>query len=313
MDQHQLVRLEENTMSTIAFIGVGRMGSGMAGVLLDAGHTVHVFDPSDAAVAPVVDRGATRFTSAADAADGADLALLSLPNGAIVRAATLGADSVAAAKNPPRYVLDFSTIDPQTAKAVAGELNQLGIQFLDTPVSGGVGGAASGQLLIMVGGSDEDVAAVDPILSALASRVVHCGPVGAGQLTKLSHNMLTAINTVAAGEILTAAVAAGGDLDTLTDVLGAGLAGSKMLTHFDKTLFTEERPHLFALDLMHKDITLFLDEFKQAVLPLAQLTMQTYNAARKSDLGPKDSSSVVELYEALYDVHLTRTTPGSNA
>lgn len=301
-------------MTKIAFIGVGRMGSGMAGVLLDAGHTVHVFDPSDAAVTAVVERGALRFDSPAEASDGADLALLSLPNGAIVRTATLGEGGVAAADTPPRYVLDFSTIDPKTARAIADDLAEHGIGFLDTPVSGGVGGAASGALLIMVGGADDDLDAVTPILDLLASRIVHCGSVGTGQLTKLSHNMLTAINTVAAGEVLTAAVAAGGNFDVLTEVFGAGLAGSKMLTHFEKTLFTEDRPGLFALDLMHKDISLFLTDFGDAVLPLAQITKQTYNAARKSGLGASDSSSVVELYERLNDLRLTRTaTPGSNA
>lgn len=295
-------------MSTISFIGVGRMGSGMAAQLIGAGHDVRVFDPSDAAANAAVAAGATRHESPASAADGSDFTLLSLPNAAIVRSAVLGADGVLAAPSRPSYILDFSTIDPQSAKDVAAAVAEAGVRFLDTPVSGGVGGAASGNLLIMVGASDEDLAAARPVLEVLASRIVHCGPVGAGQLTKLSHNMLTAINTVATGEILTAAVAAGADLDVLVDVFTAGLAGSKMLGHFDKTLFTQERPGLFALDLMHKDISIFLAESRTAVLPLAQATMQTYNAARHAGLGAKDSSSVVELYERIYDVNLTRTT-----
>lgn len=294
-------------MTSIAFIGVGRMGSGMAGRLIDAGHDVRVFDPSPDAVAAMVGRGATAASSPAEAADGATFALLSLPNAAIVRAAVFNDDGITSAANRPQFVLDFSTIDVASAREFARALEALGITYLDTPVSGGTAGAANGQLVLMVGASEPALVAVSPVLELLASRIVRCGDVGAGQLTKLSHNMLTAINTVAAGEILTAAVAAGGDLEILTEVFTAGLAGSKMLAHFDKTLFTEERPGLFALDLMHKDIALFADAFPEAVLPLSQQTIQTYKAARREGLGARDSSSVVELYERLYDLQLTAT------
>ncbi|MDR5832363.1 NAD-binding protein [Caballeronia sp. LP006] len=139
----------------------------------------------------------------------------------------------------------------------------------------------------------------------LAGRVVHCGDVGAGQLTKLSHNLLTAINTVALGEVLTASVKAGAKLDVLCDVLTAGLAGSKMLDYLPKTLFTQERPGNFAINLMHKDIKLCLDEFSNYSMPLGQLVLQTYNAARAKGLGDKDSTSVNELYEELLGVRLS--------
>lgn len=294
-------------MSTIAFVGVGRMGSGMAGQLIAAGHDVRVFDLSEAATAPAVALGATRSSSAAEAADGADFALLSLPNPAIVRSAVLGDGGVMSAATKPGYILDFSTVDPQTSKDVAAAVGAQGVRFLDTPVSGGVAAAATGKLLIMVGAEPADLDAARPVLDLLAARIVHCGPVGSGQLTKLAHNMLTAVNTVAAGEILSAAVSAGGDIDVLVEVFTAGLAGSKMLGHFDRTLFTEDRPGLFALDLMHKDISLFLSEFRNSVLPLSQVTMQTYNSARHQGLGAKDSSSVVETYENLYEIRLSHT------
>lgn len=147
----------------------------------------------------------------------------------------------------------------------------------------------------MVGAEPEDLNMVRPVLEKIASRIVHCGPVGTGQTVKLSHNMLTAINTLAAGEILTAAAAQETDLEILVQVLTEGLAGSKILSHFEKTLFTRERPHLFSLDLMHKDISLYLDEFANSILPLAQLAKQTYNAARAQGLGAKDSTSVNEI------------------
>ena len=165
-------------------------------------------------------------------------------------------------------------------------------------------GAANGKLVLMVGGSTDVLESVKPMLEHLAGRIVHCGPIGAGQLTKLSHNLVVAINTVALGEVLAASVKAGGNLEVLCDVLTAGMAGSKMLDWFQKTLFTAERPAFFAIDLMHKDIGLCLDEFSNYPMPLGQLVKQTYNAARAKGLGGKDSTSICELYEELLDVRL---------
>lgn len=293
-------------MATVAFIGVGRMGAGMAARLLEGGHTVVVYDPSAEAVEAMVRRGAEAASSIKEAASRAETVMLSLPNPAIVRNAVFGVDGLLTAEPLPRAVIDLSTIDPTTAKHLGEQLEREGVRFMDAPVSGGVIAAAEGSLLIMVGAGDEDLAEQRPLLELIGSRIVHCGPVGAGQTVKLSHNMLTAINTLAAGEVLTASVAAGADLDVLMRVFTDGLAGSKVLGHFERTLFTEDRPHLFALDLMHKDVSLFLDEFKDSVLPLSQFTKQSYNAAQKQGLGPKDSTSVNEIYEAYYGVELNR-------
>jgi 3-hydroxyisobutyrate dehydrogenase len=295
-------------MATLTFIGVGRMGSGMAARLLGAGHTVQIFDPNADAVDALVQQGAIAASSPAKAAHGAEAVFTSLPNPAILRDAVEGPDGVLAGAAAGVTIVDFSTVDPETARALAATVEAQGGHFLDAPVSGGVAGAAAGTLLTMVGASDEDLANVRPYLEKIAARIVHCGPVGSGQLTKLSHNMLVAINTVAAGEVLAAAVKAGGDLETLTEVFGAGLAGSKMLDHFGKTLFTEERPPLFALDLMHKDISLCLKEFGQFPMPLSQLVMQTYNAARAKGLGGQDSTGVNEIYEELFGLQLIAKT-----
>lgn len=291
-------------MATLSFIGVGRMGSGMAGRLLAAGHTVQVFDPNQAAVDALVQKGAIATDSPGKAAQGAEVVFTSLPNPAILRDAVEGTDGILSAGVAGIVIVDFSTVDPATARSLAGTVQAHGGRFMDAPVSGGVAGAADGTLLTMVGANPEDLATVRPYLEQVASRIVHCGEVGSGQLTKLSHNMLVAINTVAAGEILAAAVKAGGDLDTLTEVFGAGLAGSKMLEHFKKTLFTSERPPLFALDLMHKDISLCMKEFSQFSMPVSQLVLQTYNAARAKGLGGEDSTGVNEIYEELFGLQL---------
>ncbi len=290
-------------MSTLAFVGVGRMGSRMAGRLVEAGHEVRVFDPDPAAVAPLAEAGAVAASNPAEAAKGAEAVLLSLPSPAVLRAVILGPDGVLAAEGVGT-VVDHSTVDPSTTREVAQACEERAVRFLDAPVSGGVAGAESGSLLLMVGGTRDDLDAVRPVLEVLAARIVHCGPVGSGQLTKLSHNLLTAVHTVAAGEVLTAAVHAGADLAVLTEVLGGGLAGSKMLDYFGRTLFTDERPANFALDLMHKDISLCLSEFAGTPMPLGQQVLQTYNVARAKGLGGKDSTSVAELHEDLLGVRL---------
>lgn len=289
----------------IGFIGVGRMGSRMAARLIEAGHQVSVFDPNTAAVNELVAKGAIAASSPQAAAESAERILLSLPSPKTLLDAVSGESGVLKSAKPGAIIVDFSTVDPATTKAIAAQCSSKDVRFIDSPVSGGVAGAASGNLVLMIGGDESVIAAARPELEILASRIVHCGPVGAGQLTKLSHNLLTAINTVALGEVLSVSVKAGANLQVLCDVFGAGLAGSKMLDYLPKTLFTEERPANFAIDLMHKDISLCLQEFSNYSMPLGQLVLQTYNAARLNGLGGKDSTSVNELYEKLLGVRLS--------
>jgi 3-hydroxyisobutyrate dehydrogenase len=289
----------------IAFIGVGRMGGRMATRLIAAGNEVRVFDPSRAAVDALVQKGAIAAESPAQAAQGAERILLSLPSPKILRDAVDGEGGVLKTAHEGSIIVDFSTVDPATTKEIAATAAKHGVYFVDSPVSGGVAGAENGKLVLMVGGSAEVIEKLKSIFDVVAGRVVHCGDTGSGQLTKLSHNLLTAINTVALGEVLAASVKAGAKLDILCDVLSAGLAGSKMLDYLPKTLFTEERPANFAIDLMHKDIKLCLDEFSNLPMPLGQLVLQTYNAARAKGLGGKDSTSVNEIYEELLGVRLS--------
>ena len=289
----------------IGFIGVGRMGSRMAARLIEAGHQVSVFDPNNTAVNELVAKGAIAASSPQAAAESAERILLSLPSPKTLLDAVSGESGVLKSARPGAIIVDFSTVDPATTKAIAAQCSSKDVKFIDSPVSGGVAGAASGNLVLMIGGDESVIAAARPELEILASRIVHCGPVGAGQLTKLSHNLLTAINTVALGEVLSVSVKAGANLQVLCDVFGAGLAGSKMLDYLPKTLFTEERPANFAIDLMHKDISLCLQEFSNYSMPLGQLVLQTYNSARLNGLGGKDSTSVNELYEKLLGVRLS--------
>jgi 3-hydroxyisobutyrate dehydrogenase-like beta-hydroxyacid dehydrogenase len=289
-------------MKRIGFLGIGRMGSHMARRLKQASHEVRVFDPNAQAVGELAALGAIAATSPAEAAENADFVLMSLPSPTALRSALTGDTGVLKTARPGAIIVDFSTVDPATTKAVAAIAAGKGVRFLDGPVSGGVAGAENGKLLIMIGGEAAVLDEARPVLDILAGRVVHCGPVGSGQLMKLSHNLLTAINTVALGEVLAASLKSGAKLDVLIEVLSGGLAGSKMLDWLAKTLFTAERPAFFALDLMHKDISLALDEFSASPMFVGQAVRQVYNAARADGLGAKDSTSVAEFYERLLHV-----------
>lgn len=297
----------QNSRESIAFIGVGRMGGRMAARLLDAGYVLRIFDPMPEAVAALVARGAVACKTASDASTDSTFVILSLPAPSDVRAAVMAENGVLAGAKPGTIVIDCSTIDPSTAREMSTECETAGVSYVDAPVSGGVAAAAAGTLTMMIGAKAVTADRIQPLLRHLAARIVHTGPVGSGQMTKLCNNMLTAINTVALGEVLVAGVHAGLDLDVLCDVLAASSGGSKMLEFLAKTLFTTERPSNFALQLMHKDISLFLEERQQSMppLPLSHLTREIYSVARGQGLAAKDSSSVIEFFEQLADVRLT--------
>jgi 3-hydroxyisobutyrate dehydrogenase len=284
----------------IAFIGVGRMGGRMTTRLLDAGLAVVVFDPSGDAVAPLVERGARAAGSPAEAAAGAAFVLCSLPNPAILRDAIAGRDGVLQAAGRGAVIVDFSTGDPAVARELAATAADRGVGFLDAPVSRGVVGAERGTLAVMVGGDQDTLETARTVLDHLASDIVHVGAVGAGQVTKLCNNMLTAIITTALGEVLVTGVKAGVELEPLTEALAAGSAGNYVLTgYLPNTLFTEGRNAGFALALMRKDLGLFLKAASDAGmdLPLSDLVYDRYVTAQGAGLDEADSTSIAELYE----------------
>ncbi|MDD7970542.1 3-hydroxyisobutyrate dehydrogenase [Roseinatronobacter alkalisoli] len=166
----------------IGFIGLGNMGGPMAANLARAGHDVAGFDLA----APCPD-GVASAASAADAATGADVVITMLPNGAILRDV---AANVIPAMRTGAVLCDCSTVDVDSARAVAQQAADAGIGALDAPVSGGVGGAAAGTLTFMVGGSDDAFATVQPLFAIMGQKAVHCGASGAGQAAKICNNMI---------------------------------------------------------------------------------------------------------------------------
>lgn len=195
----------------IGFIGLGNMGGPMAANLAKAGHQVQGFDMADVAI-----EGVTMVGSGAEAATGAEVVITMLPNGQILRAV---ADQILPAMAAGATLVDCSTVDVDSARAVAQQAKESGLLFVDAPVSGGVGGAAGGTLTFMAGGSAEAFAQADPLFTIMGQKAVHCGDAGAGQAAKICNNMVLGVTMIATCEAFALADKLGLDRQKMFDVV----------------------------------------------------------------------------------------------
>ncbi|MEM7491008.1 MAG: 3-hydroxyisobutyrate dehydrogenase [Pseudomonadota bacterium] len=238
----------------IAFIGLGNMGAPMARNLIAAGHDVTGFDT---AAKP---DGIPLAASAAAAAKQADIAITMLPNGDILRAV---ATQILPALPDGAVLLDCSTVDVASARAVADQAATHGIQTLDAPVSGGIGGAEAGTLTFMVGGPDDALAKAQPLLDIMGGRTVHCGPAGNGQAAKICNNMILGATMVATCEAFALADKLGLDRQAMFDVVSTSSGQSWSMNTYcpapgigpTSPADNDYRPG-FAADLMLKDLRL---------------------------------------------------------
>ena len=273
-------------MARIAFIGLGTMGLPTARNLVAVGHEVVGcdVDPSRARVL-----GAGMAATAAEAAEGADFALLSLPAPDVV-------EHVAAQLPTGMFLVDLSTGPPALARRLAETFDSA----LDAPVSGGPRGAETATLTVMVGGRAEDFARAEPVLAALG-RPVHVGGPGAGQAAKLCNNLIAGVTMAAIAEACALATAEGLDPATLYDLLTTSTGDSRVLrTRFPLEGADPAHPvasgyeALFALDLIAKDLALAqaLAEEQGVSVPLAEAALDAYRAAQAEGLGHLDYSAV---------------------
>lgn len=205
-------------MARIGFIGVGNMGGPMAQNLLKASHEVRAFDLAAEAVDRAVAAGATAADSTQEAVADADVVVTMLPAGQHVRQVYLGDDGIIAAASPNTLFIDSSTIDVATAREVIAAAEAGGMQMIDAPVSGGVGGAEAGTLTFMCGGTDGAFERARPYLDQMGKTVVHAGPAGNGQAAKICNNMILAISMIGVGEAFVLAEKLGVDHQTLFDI-----------------------------------------------------------------------------------------------
>ncbi|RMC24038.1 3-hydroxyisobutyrate dehydrogenase, partial [Paracoccus siganidrum] len=262
----------------IAFIGLGNMGAPMAANLARAGHEVLGFDT--AAPAP---EGVSAAASAAEAAQGADVVITMLPNGQILRAV---AGQVIPAMRPGAVFCDCSTVDVDSARAVADQARQAGLGALDAPVSGGIGGAQAGTLTFMVGGPDQDFATALPLFEIMGQKAVHCGAAGAGQAAKICNNMILGVTMIATCEAFALADKLGLDRQKMFDVVSTSSGYSWSMNAYcpapgvgPKSPADNDYKPGFAAELMLKDLNLSQEAAASAgaQTPMGALARQLYD------------------------------------
>ena len=291
-------------MATIAFIGLGNMGSGMAANLVKAGHTVRAFDLSEAALAKAVGEGAVAARSGADAITGADAAVTMLPAGKHVRAVYEGELFAAAA--PGTLFMDCSTIDVNSARHVGGLAKEKGFRFVDAPVSGGVAAATAGTLTFMVGGSEDDFAAAEPFLQAMGKAVIRGGELGAGQAVKICNNMLLAITMIGTCEAFALAEKLGLDPQKFFDISSKASGQSWSMTSYcpvpgpvPTTPANNDYKPGFATAMMLKDLKLAQDAAQAAgaTTPLGAQAEALYAMFDNLGGGSADFSGIYKLLD----------------
>jgi 3-hydroxyisobutyrate dehydrogenase len=219
-------------MAKIGFIGLGNMGGPMVANLIGAGHEVAAFDIAEAAVARVVANGARAASGAADAATGAEIVITMLPAGAHVRSVYVEDDGVFDVLEAGALVIDSSTIDVTTAREMIAEADKRGLEMIDAPVSGGVGGAEAGTLTFMCGGTADAFARARPVLEAMGRNIFHAGDAGAGQGAKVCNNLMLAIQMIAVSEGFGLAEKLGLDAQSLFDIASTATSQCWAMTSY---------------------------------------------------------------------------------
>jgi 3-hydroxyisobutyrate dehydrogenase len=247
-------------MKTVGVIGLGNMGRGMVLSLKRGGYSVLGFDAAPGVAEKLQEEGVSARATIADITRESDVLILSLPTSAIVEEVVLGSGGVAASAKPGLIVVDTTTAEPNSTRKVAAALREVKVGLVDGPVSGGPKGAATATMTMVLGGSDEDVAAVEPILAVMSSRRVHVGPVGAGHVTKIINNLLTGIHLLATSEAVRAAESVGVDPEKLIEALSGGSGrNSATLTNYPTWILNNKFDSGFTMKLMRKDVHLAMD------------------------------------------------------
>ncbi len=287
-------------MTTIAFIGLGIMGNPMAGHLARAGHRVTGFNrhPSYDDLEAAGGQGAG---SLKEAVADADVVCIMVPDSPDVREVLAAEGGVFDSAKPGTLVIDFSSIRPDVTVELAKEAKERGFRLLDAPVSGGEAGAKNAALSIMVGGEAQDFEEAKPLLETVGKTVVHVGGSGSGQTVKAANQLIVATNIQALAEAVVFLKAYDVDLEAALEVLGGGLAGSKVLEQKKQNMLTDSFDPGFRIDLHHKDMGIVTSAAREVgvVVPVAALVAQLMASARANGDGGLDHSALLRGVERL--------------
>lgn len=289
---------ESTTPKKVAFLGLGVMGFPMAGHLARAGHSVTVYNRSAAkAQAWVAEFGGAAKPTPREAAAGADIVFCCVGNDNDLRSVALGADGAFAGMAPGALFVDHTTASADVARELYGAARNLGLAFVDAPVSGGQAGAQNGALTVMCGGDATAFDAVKPAAMAFSRAFTLMGESGAGQLTKMVNQICIAGLVQGLSEAIAFGQKAGLDMNQVLEVIGKGAAQSWQLDNRGKTMVDDRFDFGFAVDWMRKDLGLLLDEARRngARLPVTALVDQFYAEIQAQGGGRWDTSSLIRL------------------
>ncbi len=283
-------------MAKIAFIGLGVMGGAMARHLAAAGHEMTVYNRTQSkADAWIAAHGGRSAASPAEAAQGVDAVITCVGNDDDLAAVTLSRDGAFRTMKEGALFIDHTTVSAKIARQLAVEAKDKYIQPIDAPVTGGQIGAENGTLTLMCGGREKAIDAATPIMAAYSKKIVHVGPTGAGQLTKMVNQITFAGIIASLSEGMRFAQAENLDLDKVFESISGGAASSwQMLNRWD-TMVKDEFDFGFAVDWMRKDLGLAIDEARAngATVPLAAMIDQMYAEVQHMGGGRQDTSAFI--------------------
>ncbi len=284
---------------TIALIGAGAMGGAIGARLLATGAALRVFDLDPVKVAALVDPGAVAAPSAAEAARGARAVILSLNAAHFVRAAVFGPGGVAEGAARGTLLIDMSSIDPEATKVLAAEAAEKGLRWVDSPLSGGIPKAATGELTLMQGGAPEDVAEAQEVLRGVASNQTRMGGPGAGQTTKLINQVLCGLGFLAVAEATALAEAAGVDAQMIPKALAGGRADSAILQEYMPRMAARDYRRTGRIDNMVKDLNGAADLARATgtAMPLTALCTEVHRMLTAAGLGGEDQAALMEFFK----------------
>lgn len=284
-------------MSNVAFIGLGQMGAPMARNLIKQGHQLWVFDLSTSAVEALVQEGATGCQSAAHAAQHAEFVITMLPNGDLVREALLGENGACQTLAPSALLIDMSTIHPLQTDRLIADLAKRGFSMMDVPVGRTSDHAIAGTLLLLAGGTPEQVARAKPLLMAMGSELIDAGGPGMGIRVKLINNYMSIALNALSAEAAVLCEALGLSFDVALQVMNGTPAGKgHFTTSWPNKVLKGDLSPAFMIDLAHKDLGIALDVANalNVPMPLGAASREVYSQARAAGRGRQDWSAILE-------------------
>jgi 2-hydroxy-3-oxopropionate reductase len=287
-------------MSKIGFVGLGIMGTPMAGHLLAGGHLLFVHDIRPPAQS-LIDQGARLCASGREVAQQSDIVILMVPDTPQVAAALFDPDGVAAGLAQGKIVVDMSSISPVETKVFAQRINALGCAYLDAPVSGGEVGARAASLTIMVGGPDEAFEQVKPLFALMGKNITLVGGNGDGQTCKVANQIIVALNIEAVAEALLFASKMGADPAKARQALMGGFASSRILEVHGERMIKRSFDPGFRIELHQKDLNLALSSARAigVSLPNTATAQELFNACAAQGGRAWDHSAMVRALELL--------------